>query len=588
MTPVPAMKRWRGIAAAPGIALGPAFVYRVSRTEPLRRVLPNGNAAKEEVRRLDRSLKAVRENLLHLKSEAGTSVESALAKIFDAQVMIVDDVTIINDVKSVIERERIGAENAFSRVVGKAQQSVVRASDPYLREMANDINSVKKRVVNHLLGLSETIDKPLSEPVVVLAANITPSDIVSLKREFVLGIVSETGGQTSHTALLAKSLGIPAVVGVDFDVRRIRSGSPVAVDGFNGVFILEPDAGTVEFFERKKRRTRSPWPKKYESIRTLPAITRDRHKISLMANIDLAGEASAIVQAGADGVGLYRTEYLFLAKGGYPTAREQAEAYCRAVEALEGRPLVVRTFDLGSDKAMPGAAPEPNPALGMRGVRLSLQNPRGFDMQLRALLTASQYGPVWIMIPMISSVDEVLQVRRHFNAAQVALKAKGVKFNPRTPLGIMVETPAAVSLAADLVRHVDFFSIGTNDLLQYTLATDRANPHVARPGEFWHPALWRQIASIVQAGKKAKCPVGLCGEMTNDLLAVPLLLGLGLDSISSHPNSVPKIKALIRSMRFDEAKKAAHELLALADTSSVQHHAGKLAVRIKASARSLD
>jgi phosphotransferase system enzyme I (PtsI) len=473
-------------------------------------------------------------------------------------------------------------------VVGKAQQSVARATDPYLREMANDISSVKKRVVNHLLGLSETIDKQLSEPVVVLAANITPSDIVSLKREFVLGIVTETGGLTSHTALLAKSLGIPAVVGVDFDVRHIRSGSPVAVDGFNGVFILEPDTGTMEFFERKKRRTRSPWPKKYERIREQPAVTLDRHRIALMANIDLAGEASMIVQSGADGVGLYRTEYLFLVKGGYPTAREQVDAYRHAVETLEGRPLIVRTFDLGSDKALPNMAPEPNPALGVRGIRLSLQNPRGFDTQLRALLTASQFGPIWIMIPMVSSVDEVLEVKRHLGQARAALKSKGVKFNSKTPFGIMVETPAAVSLAGDLARHVDFFSIGTNDLLQYTLAADRANRTVSRPDEFWHPALWRQIAEVVEAAHKAKRTVGLCGEMSNNLHAVPLLLGLGLDSVSSHPNSVPKIKALIRSMRYDEAKKAAHELLTLSGLPAVRSHAEKFAAHIKASARSHD
>jgi phosphotransferase system enzyme I (PtsI) len=577
------MRRWRGIAAAPGIAVGPAFIYRVSRAEPHKRTLADDNAVEEESRRLDRSLKAVREHLLHLKSESGTSVESALAKIFDAQVMIVDDETIVRDVKSLIARERIGAENAFSRVVGKAQQAIARASDPYLREMANDINAVKKRVVNHLLGISETIDKVLSEPVVVLAANITPSDIVSLKRDLVLGIVTETGGQTSHTALLAKSLNIPAVVGIDLDVRQVRPGSRVAVDGFNGVFILEPDAGTVEFFERKKRRTRSPWPRKYESIQALPAVTRDRHRISLMANIDLAGEASTVVHAGADGVGLYRTEYLFLAKGGYPTAREQSQAYKKAVEALDGKPLIVRTFDLGSDKASPNSAPAPNPALGLRGIRLSLQHPRGLETQLRALLTASAYGSIWIMIPMVSNLEEINRVRRCFLDAKAALKSKGVKHNPGTPLGIMVETPAAVSLAPDFAQRVEFFSIGTNDLLQYTLATDRGNRRVSREGDYWHPALWRQIASVVQAARRAKRPVGLCGEMANDLVAVPLLLGLGLDSISSHPNSVPKIKALIRSVRYEDARRAAREILLLSDLPSVRRHAEKFAARIKVS-----
>jgi phosphotransferase system enzyme I (PtsI) len=575
-------RRWRGIAAAPGIAVGPAFVYRVSRAEPHRRSLRDDRAVHDEMKRLDRSLKAVREDLLRLKSEAGTSVESALAKIFDAQVMIVDDNAIVGDVKSVIEQERIGAENAFARVVGQAQESVEHASDPYLREMANDIRSVKKRVVNHLLGLPETSLSEFTEPVIVLAANITPSDIVSLKRDMVLGIVTETGGVTSHTALLAKSFNIPAVVGVDFDVREIRSGSRVAIDGFSGTFILEPDAGTVEFFERKKRRTSSPWPKKYENIRSLPAVTRDNHKIALLANIDLAGEAAVIPKAGADGVGLYRTEYLFLARGGYPSTREQTEAYNAAVKAVDGRRLVVRTFDLGSDKAAPDAPPEPNPALGLRGIRLSLDNPRSLEGQFKALLAASAHGEIWIMLPMISSIDEVRRARRYLDTARASLASRGVPFDVDAPLGIMIETPAAVMLAADLAEEVDFFSIGTNDLLQYTVAADRGSSRIARKNQYWHPALWRQIAAVVKAAHKAKRPVGLCGEMANDLSAVPFLLGLGLDSISSHPNSVPKIKALIRSLRYVDAKKAAQELLELPDLTSLRRHAADFVTRHKA------
>lgn len=563
-------RRWRGIPAAPGIALGPAFVYRVSRAEPHLRTLADDDAVAKESSRLDVSLKAVREDLLRLKSEAGTSVESALAKIFDAQVMIVDDEAIVGDVKSLIERERIGAENAFSRVVGAAQEAVARANDPYLSEMSNDIAAVKKRVIDHLLGVSETIDKPLSEPVIVLAANITPSDIVSLRRDCVMGIVTESGGQTSHTALLAKSLNIPAVVGVDLDVRDIRPGSLVAVDGYEGIFVLEPDPDTVEFIERKKKRSRSPWPKKYDVVRDLPAETRDRHRIALRANIDLAGEVPTVVRAGADGVGLYRTEYLFLAKGEYPSEREQFDAYRQAVQALGGKPLIVRTFDLGSDKAGRDFPREPNPALGLRGIRLSLRFPRGLDAQLRALLAASAFGPIWIMIPMVSGVDEVSRVRRHLADAKAKLKARDVEFNDQVPLGIMVETPAAVSLAADLAREVDFLSLGTNDLLQYTLAADRGNRQVSRPGDNWHPALWRQIASVIVAGQTAKCPVGLCGEIGSDLLAAPLLLGLGLNSLSVHPNSVPKIKALIRSLEFAEAKEAARHILKLSVGSEIR------------------
>jgi phosphotransferase system enzyme I (PtsI) len=573
-------RRWRGIAAAPGIALGPAFVYRVSRDEPPLRRLKSTDDVEGELQQLDESLQAVRQELQDLKADSGTTVGSALSKIFDAQVMIVDDPTIIGDVKAMIEKEQIGAESAFSRVVGAAQQTVARAPDPYLREMSNDIAAVKKRVINHLLGISETINKPLSRPVVVLAANITPSDIVSLKREHILGIVTESGGQTSHTAVLAKSLNIPAVVGVNFDVRDIRPGSLVAVDGYDGVIVLEPERNTVEFIERKKRRTRSPWPKKYDNIRDLPAETTDGHTVGLMANIDLAGEAPVVVQVGADGVGLYRTEYLYLAKGDYPSERAQFDVYRQAVEALQGRPLIVRTFDLGSDKAAPDAPREPNPALGLRGIRLSLKYPRGLDTQLRALVAASAHGPIWIMIPMVSDLEEVRRVRRHLTDAREKITRRGVLDCRETPLGIMVETPAAVSLVDDLVREVDFLSIGTNDLLQYTLATDRGNQTVSRPENAWHPALWRQIATVAQAGKKAKRPAGLCGELASDPVAVPLLIGLGLSSLSAHPNTIPKIKSVVRSLDYKKAQEAAQHILTLSHASEIRHAAKAFAAAL--------
>lgn len=555
-------QRWRGIAAAPGIALGPAFVYSVSKTDPALRRLPDERSTEAEKARLDTTLAAVRTDLLRLKAEAGTTVGSMLGKIFDAQVMIVDDAAIVSEVKSLIDNERIAAECAFSQVVGRAQESVTSATDPYLREMANDIESVKARVINHLTGISETLHRQLSGPAIIIASTITPSDIVSLNRELVLGIVTETGGQTSHTALLAKSLNIPAVVGVGLDVRGIRSGATVAVDGYDGVFILDPDPLTIAFIERKKKRTRSPWPKKYDSLRELPATTTDRHRVRLYANIDLAGEAKTVVQAGSDGVGLYRTEYLFFERGGFPTEKEQAKVYRQAVEALEGRPLIVRTFDLGSDKAIPGLMPEPNPALGLRGLRLSLRYPQSLMTQMRALLAASAFGPVWVMLPMVTDHDEFNAARDHWKEAMAELRRRKIEFDKETPLGIMIETPASVVLADDLAAKVDFFSIGTNDLIQYTLATDRGNRQVSRPDDKWHPALWRQIAAVVRSGHRAKRPVGLCGELATDFRATPFLVGLGLESLSSHPNVIPRLKSIVRSLKYADCREAVQDLLA--------------------------
>lgn len=554
-------RRWRGIAAAPGIALGPAFVYSVSRAEPVLRRLPDDAAVLDEQERLDKTLAAVRGELLRLKSDAGNSIGSMLGKIFDAQVMIVEDAAIVKEVKGLIAQERIGAENAFSDVLGRAQKSVASATDPYLREMANDIESVKTRVINHLHGIAETLHKQLQHPAIVLASTITPSDIVSLRREHVLGIVTETGGQTSHTALLAKSLNIPAVVGVGFDVRRIRPGVVVAVDGYDGVILLDPDPLTVEFIERKKKRTRSPWPKRFDVLRDLPAVTTDRRRIRLYANIDLAGEAKTVVQAGSDGVGLYRTEYLFFERGDFPTEREQAAVYRQAVETLAGRPLIVRTFDLGSDKAMPGIPAEQNPALGLRGLRLSLKHPQALARQMRALLAASAHGPVWVMLPMVTGPDDLIAAKEHWTEAKSALRKRGVPFDRATPLGAMIETPSAVVLVNDLAAEADFFSIGTNDLIQYTLAADRGNRQVSHPDDKWHPAVWRQIESVTRAARRRRRPVGLCGDLATEVRAIPFLVGIGLESISCHPNLVPRIKAIVRSLRYTDCRKAAERLL---------------------------
>ncbi|MBI5866771.1 MAG: phosphoenolpyruvate--protein phosphotransferase [candidate division Zixibacteria bacterium] len=554
-------RRWRGIPAAPGIALGPAFVHSVRHEQPPIRHLTSLAEVEAEFARLAESLSMVRDDLLRLKGDSGGTVGSALGKIFDAQVMIVDDAAIVAQVKGFIEREQIGAENAYSRVLTEAQQSIARASDPYLREMVNDIEAVKTRVVNCLLGLGASLSTPLSAPVILFADNITPSDIISLKRDCVLGIVTEGGGQTSHTALLAKSLRIPAVVGVGLDVRMVRSGGLVAVDGYNGLVILEPDPATIEFIQRKRKRTLAPWPKKFEVLRELPATTPDKHRVRLMANIDLGREATSVAEAGADGVGLYRTEYLFLEHGKYPSESVQRATYREAVEALGGRPLVVRTFDLGSDKAIPGRSPEPNPALGLRGLRLSLRYPETLLAQFRALLSVSALGPVWVMLPMVIDVEEFLEARKLWQSAKSALKKKGVKFDARTPLGIMVETPSSVCMIEELAEASDFLSIGSNDLLQYTVVADRGNRAVTHPNDRWHPALWRQMAAVIKAGHRARRPVAICGEIATDPQVVPILLGLGIDSLSCHPNSIPKIKSIIRNLRYADARKLVERFL---------------------------
>lgn len=556
--PKPATEsRLRGIAASPGIAVGPAFVYRVGHEDPPVRQLSDEDTPESECQRLDSALSAVRDDLLRMKKESPGSVGSALAKIFDAQVMIVEDPAICSQVKQTIATKRVAAESAFAQVVGDAQKAIVRSPDQYLREMVNDIEAVKTRVINQLMGHGEESEHHLKSPSIILANTITPADIMSLHKALVLGVVTQTGGQTSHMALLAKSLGIPAVAGLGVDLRTVRPGTTIVIDGFSGTVIVNPAPHTVEFFERKRKRTHSPWPKKLEALRDLPAVTKDRHRITIMANIDLAGETELARAAGASGVGLYRTEYLFLQRGDYPSEAKQADVYRQAITKLAGQTLVVRTFDLGSDKASPDSAPEPNPALGVRGIRLSLEKPATLQTQFRALLKASASGPLWVMVPMIASVEEFDEVKSIWNSVKAGLRKRKIAFDAKTKLGLMIETPGAVKMADELARAADFFSVGTNDLVQYTTAVDRGNARLRGLQHYWHPSLWRQLDDVVRAGHRAKIPVGICGELAGNPLAVFPLVGLGFDSLSFHPNSIPRIKALVRACSYADCRRLA-------------------------------
>lgn len=570
MTKTTTETRLRGIAASPGIALGPAFVYRVGHDDPPVRLLSNNETPESECQRLDGALKSVRNDLLHMKKESPGSVGSALAKIFDAQVMLVEDPAICTQVKQMITAKRLVAESAFAQVVGDAQRAIVRSPDQYLREMVNDIEAVKTRVINQLMGHGEESAHHLKSPSIILANTITPADIMSLHKGLVLGVVTQTGGQTSHMALLAKSLGIPAVAGLGVDLRTVRPGTTIVIDGFSGAVILNPAPHTVEFFERKRKRTHSPWPKKLEALRDLPAVTKDRHRITIMANIDLVGETELAMAAGAAGVGLYRTEYLFLQKGDYPSEAKQTEIYRQAIANLGGETLVVRTFDLGSDKATPDSAPEPNPALGVRGVRLSLERPATLQAQFRALLKASASGPVWVMVPMIAGLEEFEEVKSIWSTVKAGLRRRKISFDPKTKLGLMIETPGAVKMAAELAKAADFFSVGTNDLVQYTTAVDRGNPRLRELQHYWHPSLWRQLDDVVRAAHRAKIPVGICGELAGNPLAVFALLGMGFDSLSFHPNSIPRVKALVRSTSYADCRRLV--LGVLAATTSGQVH----------------
>jgi len=551
----------RGFPGAPGIAVGNAFVFVASVPHVPPRTIRKADVEAEKKRFLD-ALEETRQELVALKERAGKMIGDNLARIFDAQILILSDPEIDSRVKSEITERYSSAASAFHRVIGRTLEKLSASPDAYLRGMGQEIEAVRTRVINRLLGLPTRGLAELTQPAILVASSLTPGDVVGLKKENVLAIVSEIGGQTSHTTLLAKSLHIPAVVGVGGAVSKIPVGTPLVVDGYSGSVHVAPDGETIEVYRRRQREVVVPWSKKLEALRDQPAVTTDGHKIDLLANIDMAEEAASVLAAGAAGVGLYRTEYLFLRQGRFPTEQEQYRTYLQAAQILAPKPLIIRTFDLGGDKYFAGShdALEENPALGWRAIRVSLQKKGPFKVQLRALLRAAVGTNIQVMFPMIVSVEEVTEALELLDDAGRELRARGEQVGD-VKVGVMIETPASIWISGALAGMVDFFSLGTNDLTQYTMAVDRGNPHVAHLFRHYHPAIIRAIAHVRETSRKKKIRLGVCGEMASEILALPLLVGLGVDQLSIHPNLVPRSKAIVRELAYTDVQKLAQESL---------------------------
>jgi len=563
----------RGFPGAPGIAVGNSFVFAVKTPHvPSRSIDPSRIEA--EKKRFLEAIELTRTELAALKERAREMVGDNLARIFDAQILILSDPEIDSAVMAAIEEKKTAAETAFDRAVQRTLAKLGASPDAYLRGMRQEIEAVRTRVVNRLLGLSTLGLADLKQPAILVASSLTPGDIIGLKKENVLAIVSEVGGQTSHTTLLAKSLHIPAVVGVSGAVAKIRNNAPLVVDGYSGSVYVAPDSETLELYDRKRREAVTPWPKKLEALHDLSAETTDGRKIELLANIDMAEEAPDVLAAGAGGIGLYRTEYLFLRQGRFPTENEQYKRYRQVAETLAPRPLIIRTFDLGGEKYFAGIhqAAEQNPALGWRAIRVSLQKKAPFKAQLRALLRAAVGTNIRVMFPMIASVEEVSETLLLLGEARRELKARGEPVG-EVQVGVMIETPAAVWIAESLAGMVDFFSVGTNDLTQYTMAVDRSNPRVAHLFRHYHPAVIRAISHTLECAHRHNISLAVCGEIASEPQALPILVGMGVDQLSVHPTGVPRAKAIIRELSYAEAQKLAQEVLQCESAAEVERRA---------------
>jgi len=550
-----------GISASPGFAVGEAYLLDRGELVIEERSLES-DEVENEIARFRRALDAAQDQITVLQQRISRTMGENVARIFGVHMMILKDEMVVEDT---IEGIRSGARNAdavYNEIMSGMRDRLAGAEDEYLAQRAMDIEDVRHRVLVQLAPGGRIFLRQLSRPVVVVAEDLTPSETAMLDPEHVLAFVTEAGGRTSHAAIMARSLGVPAVVGVSRITERIQSGALIAVDGTSGQVAVNPDERLIKFFESQKA-IFAELERELLKLKNLPAVTLDGREVELSANIEVPEEVERAISFGAKGIGLLRTEYLYLGRGELPDEEQQYTDYRRVLEQAAPDSVIIRTFDLGGDKM--GLGPigplERNPFLGWRAIRVSLAEPDIFDTQLRAILRASAYGKAKLLLPMIGSLEELRQARAALDGVQAELRAEGVSFNEEIPVGIMMEVPAACAIADLLAREADFLSIGTNDLIQYSLAVDRGNPRVAYIFQELHPAVLRQIKMTIDAGHRHGRWVGMCGEMSANPLATMILLGLGLDEFSMSPALIPEIKKIVRSCKHAEAKACAEEAL---------------------------
>jgi phosphotransferase system enzyme I (PtsI) len=555
----------QGIAASKGIAYGQVFIYIQSNVE-----VPNYNVGAEkrieEIARFEQALVVTRQQVQKIQSEVAKNLGSEEAAIFDAHLLVLEDQALISETIREFEETAKNIETCFNAVAKRYIQAFSEIDDEYLRERASDLRDVTQRVLQNLLGQSSANLSHLIDKRIVIANGVTPSDSASIDRSQALAIVTDTGSKTSHAVIVARSMKIPAIVGVRDLTKTAREGDWAIVDGYEGIIILNPTEQTL-FRYGQIRRQKNSFEQRVQSSTNLPAVTTDGVSVRLMANIEKVDEAGLVKDNGAEGVGLMRTEYLYLNSSRIPSEMEQFVAYKTVAEALAPHPVVIRTLDLGGDKAMAGNPDlfpkEDNPFMGFRAIRFCLEHSQIFKDQLRAILLASAFGNIKIMYPMISGSEELAWANALLDECKAELRARGQAFNESIEVGSMIEIPSAAITSDILARQCKFFSVGTNDLIQYMIAIDRVNDRIAHLYEPSHPAVVRMLKLIVDEAHKAGIPVAVCGEMAGDPVYTPLLLGLGIDELSMTPPLLPAVKFLVRAMSMADARALATKVLTM-------------------------
>ncbi len=549
----------KGIAAAPGIATGPAYLFtkQAPHVEP-KHIAPEDVEA--EVERLTAANARSEKELRKILAFAEQKLGSESATIFEAQVMILSDAILMGTIKKRIADELMNAEYVVSTEINKYRQMMMASPDEYMHERARDVDDVMNRIIRNIRD--QKLYSRLEGASIIVSETLAPADTVIFSRNQTLGYATDLGGVTSHAALLSRSLKIPAVVGLHTATKQIKTGDLLAIDGYAGLLIINPTAETLRILQARADRFFA-FEQQLAGIAALPADTLDKKHIELSSNIEFAEEIDFARMQGSEGVGLFRTEMQLVGRADYPGEDEQAALYAKVAEASFPHPVIFRTFDVGGDKLAPDGLHEENPFLGWRGIRVMLDRPDIFLDQLRAILRASAHRNVRIMFPMISTLGEVLKAKSFLKQAMEELKTRGVKYDTRIKVGAMIEVPAAAMMAEQLAAETHFLSIGTNDLTQYVMAVDRGNDAVASLFQPFHPAVVRTLRNIVDAAHRKNNWVGVCGEMAGDPLATVLLVGIGVDELSVIPPVLPEIKKIIRSIKFKDAKRVADKVCAL-------------------------
>ncbi|MHC4778233.1 MAG: phosphoenolpyruvate--protein phosphotransferase [Planctomycetota bacterium] len=572
------MKEFSGIPVSQGIAIAEAYVIEIDQALVTRRIL-TPDARPGEVERIEAALEKARAEVDRVRSSA--HLDSDLRSIFDFHILMLEDVALLDEIKAEIETRGFSAEYAVDQVFRRKLKAIREIQDQFFASRDKDILDVERRIRRILTGDHIRDLDHVAREITLVSSDLTPSQTATLPRRWVKGLVTEAGGKTSHTALLARSMGIPAVVGIHSIVPEVNAGDLIIIDGFKGLVIVEPDDETLEEYRDVQRRFDSYEEVLRRELTSLPGETPDGYRIKLSANIEGPAETAAAVTLGAEGIGLFRTEFLW-ASNPNPSENDHFESYRQTISNLHGRSLTIRTFDFGADKVFreSGGMPEKNPSLGCRSIRLSFRHQDLFRTQLRAILRASALGRVKLMFPMIATLEELHRAIAFLRDVMDELESDSIPFDDELEVGAMVEVPSAALIAGTLGEELDFLSIGTNDLIQYTLAVDRVNETVADLYQPVHPAVLRLVADVVRVGEEKGIEVSMCGEMSGDIRYTVLLLGLGLKEFSVTPSAIPDVKKVIRSVTMKRAREVAHEVFSFSNAEETEEYLQEVIERL--------